>query len=66
MEGFRSIFLHNILRIVVRQRIQKLILHQILNAYPQISFMNKSLSVVQKLYVLCESLKFIQYSINSY
>ena len=39
---------------LVRQIIQKLILHKILDMYPLIWFMDKGLSIVQKLHVWCD------------
>ena len=41
-----------------------MILHQILDIYPRIQFINKGLSIVQKLYVPCDSLKFVWFVIN--
>ena len=47
-----------------RQRIEKLILHQILYVYPHIGFINKEMSIFQKLCVRCDSLKLILFGIN--
>ena len=50
---FMKIFHYNFFRdsfnVGVRQIIQKLILHQILYVYPSINFMNKGMSIVQKI-----------------
>ena len=58
-------FLHDAFNFGVVQRIQKLISHQILDIYPHISFINKGLSIVQKLWVLFDTLKVIWFNIHS-
>ena len=57
--------LHDTFHVGVRQRIQKLILHQIRDLYPHICFINNGLQIYRKLYVQCDSLKVIFFSINS-
>ena len=59
-----SYFIHDSFHFGVRQRIQKLILHQILNIYPRIKYINKGILIVQKLHVQYDALKFVWYGIN--
>ena len=61
-----AMFKNDALNVSDRQRRQKLMLHQILNVYPHINFMNIGLSIDQKLNVRRESLKAIYYSTNNY
>ena len=61
---FLQMFLHNALHFGVRQRIQKLILYQILDINSCISFINKGVSIFQKPYVQCDALKVIWFGIN--
>ena len=58
--GFRQVsnerislifFLRHALCVGVRQRRQRLILHTIHDVYPRINFMNKELSIFQKIHV---------------
>ena len=60
-----SQYLNLTFHFAVRQRRQKLILHQILDAYPRIDFINKGLSIFQKPHVRCDYLKVIWFIINS-
>ena len=48
-------FLHNALHVVVKQIIQNLILHTIVDVYPNINFMNKGLPKFQKIHVQLDS-----------
>ena len=50
MKVFYCVFLHATLNVRVSQRRKKLILHKIINIYPHIIFMNKGISIVQKLH----------------
>ena len=50
-------FLNNAFHVSVRQRVRKSVLYQILDIYPHISFMNKGLSVVQKLHMKYDYVK---------
>ena len=57
MKGFYcDLYSHSTLHFGVRQRSKKIILHQILDEYPRINFINKGLSIVQKLHFRCDSL----------
>ena len=58
-------FKHDKFHFGVRHRSQNMILHRIINAYPRINFINKGLSIIQKLHVQCDSLKPILFGINS-
>ena len=51
MRGFCFAFLHDALHIRVRKRRQTLILHKVLDVNPHINFMNKGMSIFQKLHV---------------
>ena len=52
MKIFRcNVFLNDAFHVGVRQRSQYLILHRILDIYLHISFMNKGMSIVQKMHV---------------
>ena len=51
-------FKHDSFRFGVRQRIQKMILHQILDVYPHISFIDKGMTIVHKMHMRCDSLNF--------
>ena len=55
-----QVFLHYAFHLGVWQRSQKLILHQILDIYQRISFMDQGLSIVQKLHVRRDTKSFIQ------
>ena len=50
-----QIVLHNIFNVSVRQIVPTLILHKILDIKPHNDSMKKSLSIFQKLQVLCKS-----------
>ena len=50
----------------VRQIIPKLILHKILDVLPHIHFMDKGLSIVQKIHVRCDAYLVIWLSINRF
>ena len=52
MKGF--FLFHDAFHVGVRQRIPQLILHTILVVYPRICFMNKGLSIVQKVDMKCD------------
>ena len=54
------LFLHNTFDFDVRQRSQKLIFNQILDAYPSISFINEGLSIIQKNACTMRHIKFIK------
>ena len=59
-----GIFLHDAFSVGVRQIIPRIILHTTLNIYPNSTFMNEGLWTDQKIYVCCDSLWYIWYSIN--
>ena len=60
MKGFwNNCFLYDAFHFGVRQRIQKLVLHHILDVYWIIKFINKGLSIFKKLHVWRDALKVI-------
>ena len=64
-KDFIAIFLHDAFHFCDRQRSQKLILHQIIDAYPRIGFINKGLSIAQKIRVRFDSLEVILFGVDS-
>ena len=59
------IFLHGTFHVRVMQRKPESILNTVPNVYPHIDFMNKVMSIVQKLHVQCDSSQEIWFEINS-